>query len=98
MTTESNVTIAPDNTGTGAHNVRTVTVYPTGTPVSVTHGEDQQVVSLAGSDGAIVELTNGALPVSSAELALLLKAVIHRLDLLNAAVDRKYSPPDQLYE
>lgn len=98
MTTESNVAILPDSAATGAHNVRTVTVYPnSATPVSTTHGEEQQVVTLAGSDGTMVEVTNGAVPVSSAEIAMLLRAVILRLDLLNATMDRTYSPPDELY-
>lgn len=93
MTTESDVIIAPDNTGTGAHHIRTVTVYPVN-PVSPDYGEKQEVVTQAGSDGALVELTKNALPVHSPELALLLRAVILRLDLLNAAVDSKYTPPD----
>lgn len=96
MATESNVAIAPDNTASGAHNARTVTVYPSH-PVSTDHGEEQQVVTLAGSDGALVEVENGAIPVYSHEIALLLKAIILRLDLLNAMVGKDYSPPDDLY-
>lgn len=95
MATESNVAITPDNAATGAHNIRVVVVYPKD-PVSTTYGEKQQVVTLAGSDGTMVEVTNGAVPIASAELAMLLRAVIRRLDLLNAVMDRKYSPPDEL--
>lgn len=95
MTTESNVAIAPDNTDGSAHNIRTVTVYPKD-PVSTDHGEDQQVVTLAGPRGDIVEIENGALPIYSLEIVALLKAVVLRLDLLNAMVDRNYSPPDDL--
>ncbi len=95
MATESNVVIAPDNTGASAHNVRTVTVYPTG-GVSTSHGEEQQVVTLAGSDGTTVEVTAGAIPVHSDEITTLLKAIILRLDLLNAMVDSTYTPPDDI--
>ncbi len=95
MATESNVTIAPDNTGTGAHNVRTVTVQPNGS-VSTAHGEEQQVVTLAGSDGSMVEVKQGAIPVHSDEIATLLKAILLRLDLLNAMVDSTYTPPDDI--
>ncbi len=91
--TESNVAIQPDSVAAGSHNVRTVTVYPQN-PVSTSHGEDQQVVSLAGSDGTIVEVTAGALPVCSDEIVALLKAIVLRLDLLNAMVGPTYSPPD----
>lgn len=98
MATESNVAISADSSAAGAHNVRTVTVYPSGaSPVSVTHGEEQQVVTLAGSDGALIEATNGQLPVHSPEIVLLLKALILRLDMLNAMMDRGYRPPDELY-
>ncbi len=95
MATESNVVIAPDNTGASAHNIRTVTVQPTGS-VSTAHGEEQQVFTLAGSDGTTVEVTAGALPVHSDELTQLLKAILLRLDLLNAMVDSTYTPPDDL--
>lgn len=58
---------------------------------------ERQRLSIGSSDGSLIEAKANALPVYSDELALLLKAVIVRLDLLNAMIDRRYSPPDELY-
>lgn len=58
---------------------------------------ERQRLSVGSSDGTLVEAKGGALPIYSEEIVLLLKALILRLDLLNAMVDSKYSPPDELY-
>lgn len=58
---------------------------------------ERQRLSIGSSDGTLIEAKGGAMPVYSDELALLLKALIVRLDLLNAMIDSTYTPPDQLY-
>lgn len=95
---ESNVAISPDSALTGAHNVRTVTVSVDNS-AAVTGGqsEQQQVVTLADASGNLVgDLIHGALPVASEELALLLKAMLVRLDILCSVMDSSYNPPDKL--
>lgn len=97
--TESNVAISADSAATGAHNVRTVTVTVDNSDVVAGgQNEEQQVVTLASSDGQLLDLDGGMVPVASPEIAMLLRAILLRLDMLNVAVDRSYIPPDNLYE
>ena len=95
MATESYVGVIDQRAGQGATQVRTVTVYPTA-PASVGTAEVQQVISLAGSDGSLVDIHHGNLAVHSEELERLLKAIVTRLDILTMLIDHKYSPPDDI--
>lgn len=96
MPTESNVAISPDSTSPGAHNVRTITVTPTVSPSTVNQGEQQQVITLADSDGNLVDATDGGLCTSDERTQLLLQALIQRMDYLCAAVDKNYRPPNDI--
>ena len=94
---ESNVSISPDNTQSGAHNIRTITVnVDNSSVVAGGQPEQQEVTALADSTGNLLAFKDGALPIRSEELALLVKAILWRLDYLCALMDKHYQAPDDL--
>jgi hypothetical protein len=95
MATEGNVAINADSVATGAHNVRTVKVTPVGQTTNAY--EEQQVVSIADDNGVIVGSEDGALSIHDSMTHRLLRAMIVRLDILNARLDKNYIPPDDFY-
>jgi hypothetical protein len=90
---EGSIQLPPDSTGKA---FRLVEITETQDDVGYV-AEFQEVVTLAGPDGSIIGVMDaGSLKVTEDETRCLLRALVLRLDILNAAIDKGYSPPDDL--
>lgn len=96
MATETYVQLPVDGSGQKIRLTELSEGYDsTGTEILV----KQEVVALADADGNLVAIVDGGSVKSSDQtMRDLLRGLLVRLDILNAAVDSNYSPPDDLYE